>query len=215
MPIDRRMNGSVTGRAATRTLRSAPGADGIAKAALEAFYRHGYHGTSVRDIAEGAGVTVAALYYHFPSKADVLAHVMTRAMQDSLHGVEEAMASAGADPAAQLPAMVRAHVRYHTQHQVEAFVGNTELRSLDQAARRRVVALRDTEEHLFRSVVDAGIARGRFDPPTPTDAAVRALLAMCTHVAVWYRPGPLGPDEISEQYVVLALQLLGARRGRR
>ena len=32
----------------------------------------GYEGTSTRDIAAAAGVSVAALYHHFPSKLDLL-----------------------------------------------------------------------------------------------------------------------------------------------
>ncbi|GAB4244488.1 MAG: hypothetical protein Kow00122_00880 [Thermoleophilia bacterium] len=36
------------------------------------FARLGYHGTSVRAIAEGVGVTVPALYYHFGSKRGIM-----------------------------------------------------------------------------------------------------------------------------------------------
>jgi AcrR family transcriptional regulator len=36
------------------------------------FARQGYRGTSIADIARGLGITPAALYYHYRSKADVL-----------------------------------------------------------------------------------------------------------------------------------------------
>lgn len=38
----------------------------------ELFARQGYTGTSIADIARELGTTTAALYYHFPSKADIL-----------------------------------------------------------------------------------------------------------------------------------------------
>jgi AcrR family transcriptional regulator len=38
----------------------------------ELFARQGYTGTTIADIARGLGTTTAALYYHFPSKADIL-----------------------------------------------------------------------------------------------------------------------------------------------
>lgn len=45
--------------------------------AAELFARQGYTGTSIADIARELGTTTAALYYHFPSKADILAGLLT------------------------------------------------------------------------------------------------------------------------------------------
>jgi len=44
----------------------------ILDVALELFNDQGYEATSLREIAERLGVTKAALYYHFKSKADIL-----------------------------------------------------------------------------------------------------------------------------------------------
>ena len=54
--------------------------DRILEVALELFGRQGYEGTSIRDIAERMGLTKAAVYYHFPSKEDLLADVLSPAM---------------------------------------------------------------------------------------------------------------------------------------
>ena len=40
--------------------------------ATRQFVERGFAGTSMREIADACGVTKAALYYHFPSKADLL-----------------------------------------------------------------------------------------------------------------------------------------------
>jgi len=40
------------------------------------FARQGYTGTTIADIARELGTTTAALYYHFPSKADILAGLL-------------------------------------------------------------------------------------------------------------------------------------------
>ncbi len=40
------------------------------------FVEFGYDGTSLREIAEDLGFTKAALYYHFPSKADILQELL-------------------------------------------------------------------------------------------------------------------------------------------
>jgi AcrR family transcriptional regulator len=42
----------------------------------ELFARQGYSGTTIADIARELGTTTAALYYHFPSKAAILAGLL-------------------------------------------------------------------------------------------------------------------------------------------
>jgi AcrR family transcriptional regulator len=44
----------------------------ILDVSLDLFIEKGYDKTSLREIAEQLGVTKAALYYHFPSKQDIL-----------------------------------------------------------------------------------------------------------------------------------------------
>ena len=52
--------------------------DRILDVALELFKEQGYDATSLREIAERLGVTKAALYYHFKSKADLLLELHLR-----------------------------------------------------------------------------------------------------------------------------------------
>ncbi len=44
----------------------------ILDAALDLFVEKGYEATSLREIASQVGISKAALYYHFPSKGDIL-----------------------------------------------------------------------------------------------------------------------------------------------
>jgi AcrR family transcriptional regulator len=46
----------------------------------ELFARQGFTGTTIADIARELGTTTAALYYHFPSKADILRGLLTEPM---------------------------------------------------------------------------------------------------------------------------------------
>ncbi|MGV8978894.1 MAG: TetR/AcrR family transcriptional regulator [Cellulomonas sp.] len=52
----------------------------ILAVALELFGRQGYAGTSIRDIADRMAMTKAAVYYHFPSKENLLADILDPAM---------------------------------------------------------------------------------------------------------------------------------------
>lgn len=47
------------------------------RVALRLFAEYGYEGTSLRMIAEGLNITKAALYYHYKSKEEILAAVLS------------------------------------------------------------------------------------------------------------------------------------------
>jgi AcrR family transcriptional regulator len=188
---------------------SAGGARTLLQAALDTFREQGYYGTSVRDIVRHAELTVAALYYHFESKHQILYHVMREAMQQLIAQTEQALARAGDDPMAQLEAIVRAHVTYHTEHRIEAFVGNTELRSLQPEARAHIVALRDRQQAIFEQVVHRATQLGACAPDSEQEA-VRAMLTTCTAVAAWYQEdGGLTPAQVADRYVELAARIVG------
>jgi AcrR family transcriptional regulator len=182
-----------------------PGARIVLSAAVDAMAEHGYHGTSVRDIGGRAGMSAAALYHHFPSKQVLLFTIMDRGIDELIKRSEEAYASAPDDPAERLRALVRVHVLRHIERQRESFLGNTELRSLEEPARSTILAKRDHQMRLFYRAVREGVDSGAFRTPYPTEAA-RAIVTMCTAVATWYRPtGPVSPTEIADRYAELAL----------
>lgn len=55
----------------------------IRAVALELFGQKGYEKTSLREIAERLDITKAALYYHFPSKGDLLRALVEPLRQDA------------------------------------------------------------------------------------------------------------------------------------
>ncbi|MFJ4621198.1 TetR/AcrR family transcriptional regulator [Streptomyces sp. NPDC088812] len=176
--------------------------------AMTAFNEHGYHGTSVRDIAGRVGVTVPALYYHYENKQALLATLLETSMKDVLDRCRAAAAEAGDDPLPRFCGMVESIVLYMANRKGLAFL-DTEIRSLEPENRARYVALRDYLEHMLLDTVEKGIARGTFTTPIPADA-VRAVLIMCQGVANWYRTdGPLTAEEVAERHVLLSLGTVG------
>ena len=53
----------------------------IMSAAAELFARHGFDATSTQAIAAASGITVAAIYRHYPSKAELLVAVAQQALE--------------------------------------------------------------------------------------------------------------------------------------
>jgi AcrR family transcriptional regulator len=68
----------------------------ILDAARGLFADRGYAGTSIRDLAEALGMTKAALYYHFPGKAEILL-ALVEPVLDELDAIGE-LAHEGREP---------------------------------------------------------------------------------------------------------------------
>jgi AcrR family transcriptional regulator len=64
--------------------------DRILKAAVRLFARRGFGGTTVRAMAEEAGVALGLLYAHFESKEAVLAALMDASLLDVAHTLDAA-----------------------------------------------------------------------------------------------------------------------------
>ncbi|HYM16771.1 MAG TPA: TetR family transcriptional regulator [Dehalococcoidia bacterium] len=88
-------------RGRTRKLRRGPlTRTQILDAALRLFSERGFARTSVRDIAQAAGITDAAIYYHFASKRDLFeALIEERGFTAALESLETAEVNIGPNEA--------------------------------------------------------------------------------------------------------------------
>ena len=119
-----------------------PTAASILAAAVAVLAEHGYHGTSVRDIAARAGVSPGAIYHHFGSKQDMLVTILDRGIDRLVRLTEDALYAAGDDPADRLRAIVATHVLAHARGRRESCIGQSELRSLEPVGRALIVDAR-------------------------------------------------------------------------
>lgn len=191
-------------------------ADGARRRVLEGavrlFAAQGFHGSSMRQLAQLVELQPSALYVHFPSKEHVLAELVRAGHEAHHHAIRAALLEAGADPALQLRALVAVHVRLHATYPHLAIVVNREMDALssDLAAPGR--ALRDQSSALLVDVIERGVTMKRFAPPHVYVAAA-AIGAMGLRVPYWYSPeSGVGLDELVEHHVEIALRIVGAKR---
>ncbi len=71
------------------------GRDRIVGEALKLFGTRGYADVSMRDVATAAGVTKAALYYHFANKQDLFTTVSLRQIETILAALDQAAGAGG------------------------------------------------------------------------------------------------------------------------
>lgn len=180
--------------------------DAILKAAAGVFYRKGYHGATMADIAAEVNLTAGSLYHHFPSKEALLCAVLDRGLTQITHEVR-AVVESNAGPAGKLRGIVRVHVLSEIEHSNIAAAVIFEGRALLDVpgVRDQYVRQRDTLEGLYRRVVEDGIAAGGFRA-VDVGIFVKTLFGALNWVSLWYREdgrltGPEIADEIAATFL--------------
>lgn len=176
----------------------------IVDAARACFVESGYDGTSIREIAERAGLSVPGLYHHYRSKQALLVAILEVAMADLWWRSEAALVEAGEDPVARIDALVECLVLFHAHERDLAFLAWSELRSTEPQMRAEHVARRDRQQRLLEEAVEDGVRAGVVGTPYPRETS-RAVVTMCTAVAQWYRTGgELSPADLAARYQRIA-----------
>jgi AcrR family transcriptional regulator len=180
----------------------------VLDAACLLFAERGYHGTSMKDIAEKLGVRAPSLYNHVASKQDMLYAIMDKAMDRAIAAQEEALAGAE-DVADQLRRATESLVLDFLRFPAEVTVSNNEVRSLDPDNRLAIVAKRDRYAARVRQIIEDGCRTGRFRTRTPQIAAF-AVLEMGNGAKSWFRPSGRYPDTyVAREYGEFALRVVG------
>lgn len=184
--------------------------DPVLAAALKAFVEVGYHGATVRDIARRCGLSVPGLYHYHRSKQDMLVAILDITMHDLFDRCAAARDS-GTTPADRFMRMIESLALFHTYRREPAFIGASEIRSLEGPNRGRHTAARNAVARMFDVEVEAAVADGTFTTSRPHEAS-RAAITMCTAAVQWYRPqGPLTPEQVASHYVEFAAGLMLSR----
>lgn len=182
--------------------------DPVLRASVAAFNETGYHGATVRDIARRSGLSVPGMYHHFATKQDMLVGILDVTMTDLLARSEEARVEGNGDPVRTFVLLVECLVLFHCYRRDLAFIGASEMRSLEPANRHRIAGMRTAQQRMIDAEVDAAHALGKFEVAFPHDAS-RAVVTMCTAIPSWYRiDNEATPEQVAERYVDFALGVM-------
>ena len=169
------------------------------------FARRGFEGTSLRDIAEEAKITKAALYYYFPNKDALYERVVVEALQMLVDNISAEVARA-TTPTERVHAFMEASADFLDDHRDQWMAGSNAFWQGPQNERRKMALhLRDTYEKLLRQCITDGIVTGEF---RAVDAAMagRFLLSALTHLVRWHKPeGRLTARQVMQQFVEMVL----------
>jgi len=182
--------------------------DPVLAAAIKAFVATGYHGASMRSIAQFANMSVPGVYHHYPSKQDLLVKILDITMAD-LHWRLQRARDEGNDPVARVALVVEALALFHTRRSDLSFIGASEMRSLEPRHYRRIARFRDDVQDLLDTEIAAAITAGGLAVNHRLDAG-KAIATMCTALVQWFQPGGrITPEQIAKEYAQFALRILG------
>lgn len=167
--------------------RDESGRGRIIRAAARLFREKGFRATTVRELAEAAGMQSGSLFYFFPSKQDILLAVMEQGMAEVHASV--AAAQEGRAPAASFRAMVRRHLEGILEEDSDHMaVMLYETRSLPAGAGKQVLKMRRDYEALWEAQIEALIQQGRWCHPREPRLSRLALMGALNWSVQWYRP---------------------------
>lgn len=179
----------------------------IYTAGVQLIARYGYEAMTLRMLAEEVGMKAGSLYNYFSNKQDLLTLIMKTVLRDLLMEFTERV-DFQASTLDRFRAMVSVHLQFHTRRRHEVFIGNMELRSLDEENHQLITRLRAEYERRVRLLIDDGVNEGIFNVPD-SNLTTKALIAMLTGICNWYTPeGRLSIGQLEQQYNELALSLV-------
>ena len=178
------------------------------RAAVEVMAEEGFEGASTRDMAARAGVSVAALYHHFPSKLGLLQEFLDEAYDITLARIERRLD--GVDgPVARLENVVAtlAWTHLHDEFaQRASIVAVREYTRLDIPERAAIEVKRKALLDLVESIVKEGVRTGDFRTPDTRETA-RAIVSLVQSLVGTFPEIDRSLDEVTALYQRFAVTL--------
>jgi len=170
------------------------------------FADRGLRSTTVRDIADAAGILSGSLYHHFDSK-ETMVDELLRGFLDALFARYREIAAAGLSATDTLRQLVIASFEAIDARHTAVAIYQNEARHLAGQDRFGYINERNTEfRELWESVLRRGVAEGDFRSDLDVELVYRFLRDTVWVAVRWYRPGGAkSVDDIADQYLSVVL----------
>ncbi|WP_433468974.1 TetR family transcriptional regulator [Spirillospora sp. CA-128828] len=191
------------GTAAARAGRRAE----LLATAAEVFASQGYSATTVRKVADAAGILGGSLYYHFDSKESMADEILSTFLDDMWAAYDRVL-DAGLSARETLEAVVIESFRSIDRHRPAVVLYQNESKHL--ASSERFHYLLDSQrrfEEMWLSLLDRGVKEGAFRADLDRTLIYRFIRDTVWVAANWYQHGGrLSADDIAKQYLAMFLE---------
>lgn len=170
------------------------------------FAERGLRATTVRDIADSAGILSGSLYHHFKSKEQMVEEVL-RDFLDWLFDRYQRVIATEPNPLERLKGLFMASFEAIEHRHAQVVIYQDEAKRLSSLPQFDFVDARNKEQRkMWLDLLNEGVKQGYFRPDIDVDVVYR-FIRDTTWVSVrWYQPGgPLTAEEVGRQYLAIVL----------
>jgi TetR/AcrR family transcriptional regulator, cholesterol catabolism regulator len=187
----------------------------VLDAAARLFRDKGYAGTTMRDVAARCGIRAASLYYHFPSKDEILAEVFdygVRHVAGAVRGAVEGLPRS-ASSYDKIRAAVHAHLESffvygdYTASNIRVF------RQAPAEVQRKNRRLRDRYEAYWQRLLEDARRSGELRRGVDLSIARLFLFGGLNHTLEWYTARGISFRDLAERYTDLIFHGIGRSDG--
>ena len=155
--------------------------DGILEAGARVLGERGYHGASMRHVAEASGASLGTLYHYLAGKEDLLYQVQRRILEAAVASAQASLAARGARD--RLRGLLTDHVRRALALPVEPAVLAGSLGRLRGERERRLQALRAEYHRVVQATVEGVLKGAGGRSGREAESRVHLLLGMADRLA--------------------------------
>jgi TetR/AcrR family transcriptional regulator, cholesterol catabolism regulator len=180
--------------------------DELLELAASMFAERGLRATTVRDIADSAGILSGSLYHHFKSKEQMVEEVL-RDFLDWLFARYREIVDGEPDPLKRVSGLFMCSFEAIEDRHAQVVIYQDEAKRLSSLPQFEFVDTRNREQRrMWVEVLKQGVAEGCFRPDLDVDLVYR-FIRDTTWVSVrWYQPGgPLTAEQVGRQYLDIVL----------
>lgn len=177
------------------------------------FAERGLKATTVRDIADSAGILSGSLYHHFKSKEQMVEEVL-KDFLDWLFARYQEILDHETTPLGRLTGLFMTSFEAIEHRHAQVVIYQDEAKRLSSVPQFGFVDERNREQRkMWLDILQQGISDGSFRQDIDVDLVYR-FIRDTTWVSVrWYQPGgPLSAEEVGRQYLAIVLGGITAAR---
>ena len=188
------------------TPASATRRDELLEIAAELFAEKGFKNTTVRDIADAAGILSGSLYHHFDSKESMVDEILQTFQTELFAAYDEVIAS-DADARTKIERAVRLSFEAIDQHRYEVAIFQNEADYLGGFDRFAYLAERNAQSRtVWTTLLREGVESGALRADLNVELTYRFIRDTVWVAVRWYRPGgELTHTQVADQYLAILL----------
>jgi AcrR family transcriptional regulator len=185
----------------------------LLRIAARLFAEKGFPQTTVRDIADAAGILSGSLYHHFDSKESMVDEILS-SFQAELFGAYDEILRSDADARTKLERAVAVSFEAIDQHRDEVAIFQNDAAHLGTFERFAYLAERNAQSReVWLTLLHDGVRTGALRADLDVELTYRFIRDTVWVAVAWYRPGgKLTHDVIARQYLSILLDGIAKER---